>query len=142
MRGPRLVSTTIVVAPVGISCAAAAAARPHSAAAKPAPTVLVRSTSSYGKILVNGKGYTLYLWTKDKPNKSACSGPCLGVWPFVLVSGTPTGGPSVNAKLLGTISVSWLNPRQGCRARVISALLLIARSDTRVLTTGSGYESS
>jgi predicted lipoprotein with Yx(FWY)xxD motif len=106
MQGTRLVSTTIVVALVGISCAAAAAARPHSAAAKPAPTVSVRSTSSYGKILVNSKGYTLYLWTKDKPNKSACSGPCLGVWPFVLVSGTPTGGPGVNAKLLGTITVT------------------------------------
>ena len=65
----------------------------------------MRSTSTYGKILVNSKGYTLYLWTKDKPNESACSGPCLGVWPFVIVSGTPTAGPGVNAKLLGTITV-------------------------------------
>ena len=105
MHGARLVSTTIAVALVGISCAAAAAARPHSAAAKPPPTVSVRSTSSYGKILVNSKGYTLYLWVKDKPNKSACSGPCLGVWPFVVVSGKPTAGPGVNAKLLGTITV-------------------------------------
>jgi len=105
MKRTRLVCTAIVVALVGISCAAAAAARPHSAAAKPPPTVAVRSTSSYGKILVNSKGYTLYLWTKDKPNQSACSGPCLGVWPFVIASGTPTAAPGVNAKLLGTITV-------------------------------------
>ena len=104
MQGTRLVCTTVVVAVVGIGCGAAVAAKPHSAAGKPPPTVAVRS-SSYGKILVNGKGYTLYLWTKDKPNASACSGPCLGVWPFVIVSGTPTGGPGVNAKLLGTITV-------------------------------------
>ena len=105
MDGMRLVSTTIAVGLVGIGCAAATAATPHSAAAKPAPTVSVSSTSSYGKFLVNGKGYTLYLWVKDKPNQSACSGPCLGVWPFVIVSGPPTGGPGVNAKLLGTITV-------------------------------------
>ena len=105
MRGTRFVCTTIVVALVGISCTVAAAARPHSATAKALPTIAVRSTSSYGKILVNGKGYTLYLWTKDKPNKSACTGPCLGVWPFVIVSGTPSAGTGVNAKLLGTITV-------------------------------------
>ncbi len=105
MQGTRLATTAIVVAVIGISCAAAAA-RPHSAATKPPPTVSVRSTSSYGKFLVNSKGYTLYLWAKDKPNKSACSGPCLVVWPFVTVSGTPTGGPGVNTKLLGTITVT------------------------------------
>jgi len=105
MQGTRLVCTTIAVAVAGSSFAAAVAAKPHSAAAKPPPTVAVRSTSTYGKILVNSKGYTLYLWTKDKPNESACSGPCLGVWPFVTVSGTPTAGPGVNAKLLSTITV-------------------------------------
>ena len=105
MHGARLVSTAIVVGLVGIGGAAAAAARPHGAAAKPAPTVSVRSTSFYGKILVDAKGDTLYLWVKDKPNQSACSGPCLVVWPFVIVSGTPTAGPGVNAKLLGTITV-------------------------------------
>ena len=69
---------------MGIGSAAAAVAATHVAGSKAVPTVSVRSTSSYGKILVNAKGYTLYLWTKDKPDKSACSGPCLGVWPFVI----------------------------------------------------------
>src|SRR5271170_847115 len=67
-----------------------------------APTISLRSTA-YGKILVNSKGYTLYLWAKDKKNKSNCSGACLDVWPFVLVHGKPTAGPGVNPKLLGTI---------------------------------------
>ena len=69
-----------------------------------APTISLRSTA-YGTILVNSKGYTLYLWVKDKRNKSTCSGACLAVWPFVLIPGKPTAGPGVNQKLLGTIKV-------------------------------------
>jgi predicted lipoprotein with Yx(FWY)xxD motif len=74
------------------------------ALAASSPTVSLRSTA-YGKILVNSKGFTLYLWAKDKPNKPACSGACLAVWPFVVVSGKPTAGPGVAASKLGTITV-------------------------------------
>lgn len=105
MHVTRLFGTGIAAGVIGVACAAAAAASPHSASAKPAPTISVRSTSSYGKILVNSKGVTLYLWAKDKNDKSACSGGCSSVWPFVLVSGKPTAGSGVNAKLLGTIKV-------------------------------------
>jgi len=105
MRRTHLLGTAIAIGVVGVGAVAGAGASPHRAKAKPAPTVSVRSTSSYGKILVNSKGFTLYLWTKDKNDKSACSGGCLAVWPFVLVSGKPTAGPGVNAKLLGTITV-------------------------------------
>jgi predicted lipoprotein with Yx(FWY)xxD motif len=75
---------------------------PPAAHVAAAPTISLRSTA-YGKILVNSKGYTLYLWAKDKKNKSNCSGACLDVWPFVLVHGKPTAGAGVNQKLLGTI---------------------------------------
>jgi predicted lipoprotein with Yx(FWY)xxD motif len=102
MQVTRLISAAIAVGVVGVSGAAGAAAATHSG--KAAPTISVRSTA-YGKILVNSKGFTLYLWAKDKNDKSACSGACLDVWPFVLVSGTPTAGSGVNTKLLGTIKV-------------------------------------
>jgi len=105
MRRTHLLGTAIAIGVVGVGAVAGAGASPHRAKAKPAPTVSVRSTSSYGKILVDSKGFTLYLWAKDKNDKSACSGGCLAVWPFVLVSGKPTAGPGVNAKLLGTIKV-------------------------------------
>ena len=104
MQVKRLICSGIAVGVIGVAGIAVASAAAHSAAAKAAPTIAVRS-SPYGKILVSGKGYTLYLWSKDKPNQSKCSGPCLAVWPFVLVSGHPTAGPGVNAKLLGTITV-------------------------------------
>ncbi|HEY7966064.1 MAG TPA: hypothetical protein VID68_03475 [Solirubrobacteraceae bacterium] len=73
-------------------------------AAKSPPTLIVRS-SPWGKILETGKGRTVYLWPKDKKGKIACAGACLAVWPLVEVSGKPTAGAGVNAKLLGTIKV-------------------------------------
>jgi predicted lipoprotein with Yx(FWY)xxD motif len=104
MQVKRLISTGIAAGVIAIGGVAVASAATHSASAKAAPTISVRS-SAYGKILINSKGLTLYLWAKDKSDKSACSGGCLAVWPFVLVSGTPTAGSGVNAKLLGTIKV-------------------------------------
>ena len=105
MNRTRFAPAVMAAALAGIACATAAAGTAHSAAARSAPTVSVRSTSPYGKILVNAKGNTLYLWAKDKNDTSACSGGCSSVWPFVLISGKPTAGPGVNAKLLGTIKV-------------------------------------
>jgi predicted lipoprotein with Yx(FWY)xxD motif len=102
MRNGRLLSAAIATCVIAIAgVAGASAATPSS---KAAPTVSVGS-SAYGKILVDSKGDTLYLWVKDKPDKPACSGACLDVWPFALVSGKPTAGPGVNVKLLGTITV-------------------------------------
>jgi predicted lipoprotein with Yx(FWY)xxD motif len=41
-----------------------------------------------GKVLVNGKGMTLYVFDKDKdmPGKSACNGTCAENWPALLAS--------------------------------------------------------
>jgi predicted lipoprotein with Yx(FWY)xxD motif len=102
MQLRHLLSSGIAAGVVGLAGVAGASAATYNS--KAAPTISVRSTA-YGKILVDSKGDTLYLWAKDKNNKSACSGGCLDVWPFVLISGTPTAGPGVNAKLLGTIKV-------------------------------------
>ena len=74
-------------------------------AAKTPPTLMVRS-SPWGQILETGKGQTIYLWPKDKNGKIACSGACLAVWPLVKVSGPPTAGSGINAKLLGTIKLT------------------------------------
>ena len=34
-----------------------------------------------GNYLVDGKGMTLYYFTKDKGDRNACSGACLEIWP-------------------------------------------------------------
>src|SRR3954463_16293938 len=55
-----------------------------------------------GRILVNGRGRTLYLFEKDKHGKSACSGQCAGFWPPLLTSGKPLATAGARASLLGT----------------------------------------
>ena len=102
MQPRHLLSSGIAAGVIGLAGVAGASAATYNS--KAAPTISVRSTA-YGKILVNSKGDTLYLWAKDKNDKSACSGGCLAVWPFVVISGKPTAGSGVNAKLLGTIKV-------------------------------------
>ena len=37
-----------------------------------------------GSFLVDEKGMTLYVFKKDSPGKSVCSGPCLEKWPVFL----------------------------------------------------------
>jgi predicted lipoprotein with Yx(FWY)xxD motif len=40
------------------------------------PTVLVSSNPQLGSFLTDAKGMTLYLYTKDTPNTSACYDQC------------------------------------------------------------------
>jgi predicted lipoprotein with Yx(FWY)xxD motif len=60
-------------------------------------------TSSLGRILVDGKSHTLYLFEKDKRGRSACSGACAANWPPLLTKDAPKAGASARASLLGTI---------------------------------------
>jgi predicted lipoprotein with Yx(FWY)xxD motif len=86
-----------IVVAVAVGAGVATAAAGPSSPAK----VGVRSTS-LGKILVNGKGVTLYLFEKDKKGKSACSGACAQAWPPLLTKGTPKGSGGASASKLGT----------------------------------------
>jgi predicted lipoprotein with Yx(FWY)xxD motif len=52
----------------------------------PGFTVMTGSTSQLGTFLVDGKGITLYNFTIDSRDKSACTGGCLGVWPIFYTS--------------------------------------------------------
>jgi predicted lipoprotein with Yx(FWY)xxD motif len=55
-----------------------------------------------GRILVDGRGRTLYLFLKDRHGRSACSASCARVWPPALVSGRPRAGAGVHADRLRT----------------------------------------
>jgi len=61
----------------------------------------VAKDPALGEILVDGKGMTLYMFTKDEPNKVNCAGDCLAAWPPLLADGTVTVGAGVDASLLG-----------------------------------------
>ena len=90
-----LAALTIALLATGV----AGAARP-SAASKPA-TVSVRKTK-LGRVLVDAQGRTLYLFLKDKRNKSECAGACATGWPPLLTRGKPKASHGSRAKLLGT----------------------------------------
>lgn len=59
-------------------------------------------STSLGRVLVNSKGHTLYLFKKDIGAKSSCYGSCATFWPPLLKHGTVTLGPGLKKSLLGT----------------------------------------
>jgi predicted lipoprotein with Yx(FWY)xxD motif len=72
-----------------------------------APTyeVQARVIAGLGKIITDGKGFTLYMYGPDHQGPSQCSGICAKQWPpLVLPAGVrrPEAGPGVDAALLGT----------------------------------------
>lgn len=60
-----------------------------------------------GTILVNGRGFTLYAFTKDSRNHDKCAKikSCLGAWPALTTGGKPIAAKGVRASLIGTIKV-------------------------------------
>jgi predicted lipoprotein with Yx(FWY)xxD motif len=63
------------------------------------PTVMVRNHETYGDILVDSEGMTLYLFTPDGENETACTGGCATAWPPLTVEGEPTASGALEAPL-------------------------------------------
>ncbi len=72
-----------------------------NAPASGAATVMT-ANSKLGTILVGQGGRTLYVFDKDTPNMSTCTGSCAAAWPPEVTNGTPKAGNMVNASMLGT----------------------------------------
>ena len=77
----------------------ASAHRAHGAAAR---AKLEVRKGKLGRYIVNGKGFTLYLFEKDRHGKSACYTSCAKVWAPLITSGKPTAGTGVAASKVGT----------------------------------------
>src|SRR4249919_3721726 len=79
------------------SAAAPSAAAPSAAAPSAAPsaaaggTTLALADSALGKIVVDGQGKTLYMFTPDEDQAApTCVDKCATNWPALIVTGTPT----------------------------------------------------
>ncbi len=59
---------------------------------------------SLGKVLADGDGRTLYVFTADKGGASACTGSCTDNWPPLTSTGAPTLGAGLDAEDFGTFS--------------------------------------
>jgi predicted lipoprotein with Yx(FWY)xxD motif len=88
-----------------LSLAAFAVAVATAAAAPSHGQVAVRSTS-LGRVLVDSRGHTLYIFDQDRGGKSACSGACTASWPPFVTVGAPVAVKGVNASLIGTMKRS------------------------------------
>jgi predicted lipoprotein with Yx(FWY)xxD motif len=61
--------------------------------------------TQHGKVLSTSRGYSLYMFAKDKKGgKSTCYGQCAVVWPPLLSTGKPNAlrGAGLNPRMLGT----------------------------------------
>jgi predicted lipoprotein with Yx(FWY)xxD motif len=56
-----------------------------------------------GRVIVDSRGRTLYLFEKDKRHKSACAAACAAVWPPLVTKGKPAAIAGAKRSLLGMI---------------------------------------
>jgi predicted lipoprotein with Yx(FWY)xxD motif len=88
-------ATAPPAAPVATTVAAAPAA---------GTTVVVKAgSSSFGQILVDSSGNTLYAFTNDTAAQSTCSGTCAEAWPPVVVDPSWTVAPGLDAGVFSTV---------------------------------------
>ncbi len=84
--------------------AASAPAASASAPAAAAGTTIALADSSLGKIIVDGKGMTLYEFVPDEDQPaSTCLDKCLAAWP-ALIADSPTAGPGLDASKLSVVA--------------------------------------
>jgi len=92
------------------ACSPQVAATPAPASTEPPAVVPVTGEAAVnlgendtlGSFLVDDKGMTLYLFTKDTANTSVCYDKCATAWPPLLTAGNAAAGEGVDASLLGT----------------------------------------
>jgi predicted lipoprotein with Yx(FWY)xxD motif len=111
--GPLVLVAIVVVAASLSACGisgspggTASSSRRASTTTLPQYELTTRDLHGLGTVLVDGDGFTLYLFMPDEHSgRSTCVGDCAAQWPpLVLPAGVaaPVAGPGVNASLLGT----------------------------------------
>jgi len=66
-------------------------------------TRVILANSDYGRMLFNSNRQAIYIFQRDRRNKSNCNGECARAWPPVFTKGRPRAGRGVKTSLLGTI---------------------------------------
>ena len=98
-------STTTAPSSAAATTAPASSAPASSAPAPAAASELKIAESKVGQIVVDGKGMSVYYYTKDTKDSgtSACTGGCLAAWPPVTTTSDAPSGEGVMGTL-GTIA--------------------------------------
>ncbi|MFN8526930.1 MAG: hypothetical protein U0821_27815 [Chloroflexota bacterium] len=93
----------VPLVPLMVGALALAWALPANA--QTAPTVKVETHPTLGKVLTDGKGMMLYLYSRDTKGVSTCFDQCEQRWPILKppAGGPPTGSPDIGGTL-GTVT--------------------------------------
>ncbi len=82
----------------------ATGATPAAATKVSGTVVQIAQKTGFGLWLVDGKGMTLYLFTKDTPTTSACYAACATLWPPFTTTTAPVAvGARITPSYLGTL---------------------------------------
>jgi predicted lipoprotein with Yx(FWY)xxD motif len=84
---------------IGLLLTAAIGFAPAAAMAS-GPSIAVHD-SRYGRIITDGGGRTLYLFTRERTARSRCYGACAKAWPPLIAHGPLVAGRGARRGLLG-----------------------------------------
>jgi predicted lipoprotein with Yx(FWY)xxD motif len=93
LKGLGIVAAALAVATIPAASASAAAG---------SGAVIKVGPSNLGRVLVDARGRTLYMWAHDRTTRSTCNGECAEYWPPLVTRGTPSARGGARAGLLGT----------------------------------------
>ena len=97
MEGSNAVTALLLAAVFAVSLLAGA----DSASA--AGTRITVSNSEFGPMLWGPKRQAIYVFQRDRFQRSRCYGACARAWPPVYTTGKPVAGPGTRRWLVGTI---------------------------------------
>jgi predicted lipoprotein with Yx(FWY)xxD motif len=95
--------TRLITTLLALAALSAATAGSVTAARDGGRAIVTAKSSSYGRILFDGRGFVLYGFTRDPRGKSVCTGACAKAWPPYIVKSRPRAGAGVAAARLGTV---------------------------------------
>jgi predicted lipoprotein with Yx(FWY)xxD motif len=72
-------------------------------ARKPRGTRLKIGDSQFGPMLFDSRNQAIYVFERDRENRTVCYGECAEAWPPVLTEGEPVAGKGVDKRLLGSV---------------------------------------
>ncbi|HUY73548.1 MAG TPA: hypothetical protein VMW11_03450 [Candidatus Dormibacteraeota bacterium] len=97
-----LIALAVFAAACGGSTPAASNPSPSPSPVATGTVIAVATNTTFGQILVDGKGMTVYLFVADTGTSSTCYTSCATIWPPVLTDGAPQAGAGADKSLLGT----------------------------------------
>jgi predicted lipoprotein with Yx(FWY)xxD motif len=97
-------ATAVLLAGCGGNSATTSSPAPPKTAGGDTATIGLANNGNLGKILVDSKGDTVYLFQKDTGTKSTCFGKCAVNWPPLDASSKPTEGSGADPAMVGTTS--------------------------------------